>query len=288
MSASARPLYAAGFYPTHASQCVASLDRLVAEVQLPDELPQRILGALVPHAGWVYSGKTAAYAWLALARARPDVVVLLGAVHRHGVGRATVWDGGPWGTPLGDLPVDAALSEAIVAEGAGAITLGTAAHVQEHSLEVQAPFIKRLMPDASIVPIQVPADARAPAVGKRVAAAVKADPRSIVIVASSDLTHYGRRYGFAPAGEGAAGLAWGRANDGRLIDRALAFDSVGVLQEAASNHNACGSGALAAAISAQRALGASTATLLHQTTSYDERPGDPSMFVGYASILYGA
>lgn len=288
MSASARPPYAPGFYPAQESACIAALDRLVASVQLPPDLPARVLGALVPHAGWVYSGKTAAHAWLALTRARPDVVVLLGAVHRPGVGCATVWSGGPWSTPLGDLPVDAALSQAIVDEAAGAIGFGIDAHVGEHSLEVQAPFIKRLLPDAAIVPIQIPADHRAPAVGKRIAAAINADPRSVVVVASSDLTHYGHRYGFAPAGEGPAGLAWGRANDGRLIDRALALDSVGVLDEAASNRNACGAGALAASISAHRARQVASATLLHQTTSYDERPGDPSMFVGYASILYGA
>ncbi len=287
MSASARPLYAAGFYPDQPASCIAALDRLVAAVRLPPDLPSRIVGALVPHAGWVYSGRTAAYAWLALTRARPDVIVLLGAVHRPGVHRATVWSGGPWGTPLGDIPIDSALRAGILEEGAGAIEQGEQQHVGEHSLEVQAPFIKRLMPNTSIVPIQVPADARAPAVGKRIAAAIQADARSVVVVASSDLTHYGRQYGFAPAGVGPAGLAWGRANDARLIARALDLDSVGVLEEAAANHNACGSGALAAATSACRALGGTSATLLHQTTSHDERPGDGSMFVGYASILYG-
>lgn len=284
----ARPLYAAGFYPEDPGRCSEDLDRLIAEVTLDEDLFRARVGALVPHAGWVYSGKTAAHAWVALAGVGPAVVVLLGAVHRPGVQRATVWNGGPWGTPLGELAIDAELSVALVEAGAGSIVEGTQAHVGEHALEVQAPFIKRLMPQASIVPIQVPPDARAPAVGKRIADAIAADPRPIIVVASSDLTHYGRRYGFAPAGGGAAGLAWGRANDGRLVDRALAYDSVGVLEEAAARHNACGPGALAATMSACRALGADKAALLHQTTSYDERPGDPSMFVGYASVLYGA
>lgn len=283
----ARPLYAAGFYPESPTQCASSVDSLIAEVRLPADLP-RPIGALVPHAGWVYSGKTAAHGWVALASAKPEVVVMLGAVHRPGVQRATVWGAGPWNTPLGDLAIDRALGEAIVAEGAGSIEFGVQPHVGEHALEVQAPFIKRLLPDVPVVAIQVPADQRAPAVGKRIAEAIQKDGRACVLAASSDLTHYGRRYGFAPAGDGPAGLAWGRANDDRLVDRAVAMDSVGVLNEAASRHNACGAGALAATISACRKLGATEAALLHQTTSYDERGGDPSMFVGYASVLFGA
>ena len=284
----ARPLYAFGFYPADPDACRAAVQRLVAEVALAPTLIRARVGALVPHAGWVYSGKTAAHAWVALAGVRPEVVVLLGAVHRPGVARATVWNGGPWSTPLGALEVDAALGAAIVEAGSGSIVFGTAPHIGEHALEVQAPFIKELMPLASIVAIQVPADQRAPAIGRRIADAIAADPRPIVLAASSDLTHYGPRYGFAPGGGGLGGVAWGRANDDRLVDRAVAMDSVGVLEEAATHQNACGAGALAATISACRALGATAAALLHQTTSFDERPGDPSLSVGYASVLYGA
>ena len=115
----------------------------------------------------------------------------------------------------------------------------------------------------------------------------KADGRRVAVVASSDLTHYGSRYGFAPAGGGEAGLAWSKDNDGRLVERALEFDAPGVLEEAATRHSACGAGALAAAISATRALGASDATLLHQTTSWEVRPiGAMDLTVGYASILF--
>ncbi len=282
-----RPPFAIGFYPGEPSRCRRMLDEL-CDVDLPD-LPVTPLGGLVPHAGWVYSGATAARLWKALAEAEqpPEVVVLLGAVHVRGVRRPTVYSGDAWETPEGPVTVDRALADAIVKAGDDLVGSGTGEHDGEHSLEVQVPFVRKLLPDVPIVPIAVPADHRAVDLGARIAAAVKADGRRVAVVASSDLTHYGSRYGFAPAGGGEAGLAWSKDNDGRLVERALEFDAPGVLEEAATRHSACGAGALAAAISATRALGASDATLLHQTTSWEVRPiGAMDLTVGYASILF--
>ena len=282
-----RPAFAIGFYPGEPGRCSRLLDELT-DVALPDDLPATPLGGLVPHAGWVYSGPTAARLWVALARAEqpPEVVVLLGAVHVRGVWRPTVYSGDAWETPEGPVPVDRTLADAIV-RADDLVGSGTAEHDTEHSLEVQVPFVRRLLPDVPIVPIAVPADRRAVELGARIAAAVRADGRRVAVVASSDLTHYGARYGFAPGGGGEAGLAWSRDNDARLVERTLNFDAPGVLEEAATRHSACGAGALAACIAAVRQLGAREAHLLHQTTSYDVRPvGPPDLTVGYASILF--
>jgi MEMO1 family protein len=283
-----RPPFAVGFYPGDPRLYGQQLDHL-CDVAPIDDLPASPLGGLVPHAGWVYSGATAAHLWAALARAEapPEVIVLLGAVHVRGVRRATVYAGDAWKTPEGTVSVDRALADAIVTAGDELVGSGTAEHDGEHSIEVQVPFVERLLPDVPIVPIAVPADGRAVQLGARIAAAVKADSRRVAIVASSDLTHYGARYGFAPAGGGEAGLAWSRDNDDRLVARALDFDAAGVLEEAAVRHSACGAGALAACITALRQLGGRDARLLHQTTSYDVRPvGPPDLTVGYASILF--
>lgn len=283
-----RPPFAVGFYPGEPDRCARMLDQL-CDVALPDALPATPLGGLVPHAGWVYSGATAAHLWLALSRAEqpPQVIVLLGAVHVRGVRRPTVYSGDAWQTPDGPVAVDRALADAIVRADDDLVGQGTAEHDGEHSLEVQVPFVGRLLPGVPVVPIAVPADGRAVELGARIAAAVRADGRRVAVVASSDLTHYGARYGFAPAGGGEAGLAWSKDNDARLVERALDFDAPGVLEEASVRHSACGAGALAAAISATRQLGARDATLLHQTTSYEVRPVGPmDLTVGYASILF--
>jgi len=162
--------------------------------------------------------------------------------------------------------------------------------VGEHSIEVQVPFIKRLLPEASILPIQVPGDHRALGVGRHLADAIRADGRPIAVVASSDLTHYGERYGFAPHGSGAEALTFGRQNDRRLVDEVLKLSGEGVLSESRTHRNACGPGALASVVAAAVALDYRTTCLLHQTTSHDARLGlveEPTMFVGYASVLLG-
>lgn len=286
---STRPCFATGFYPADSAACERRLDELLAAVRLPPDLPPRPLGGLVPHAGWTYSGATAAHLWCALADAEqpPQAVVLLGAVHVRGVSRATVYSGAAWRTPLGDVEVDRPLADAIVTIGVGAIEAGTVQHDGEHSLEVQLPMLRRLMPGVPIVPIAVPADPRALDLGPTLAEAIRADGRRVAVVASSDLTHYGQRYGFAPVGSGDRGLAWSKANDDRLITRVLDLDGPEVISEAAAHRNACGPGALAACIETVRGLGADSARLLDQTTSYDVRPiGPPDLVVGYASVLF--
>jgi AmmeMemoRadiSam system protein B len=285
-----RPLYAAGFYPGDASACRQAVRQAVASITLPEGLPSERLGGLVPHAGWMYSGRTAAALWAALAAqaTHPDTIVLLGAVHVPGVRQASVWDGDAWETPLGDVEVDRELAADVVERSGGAVIPSRQAHEGEHSLEVQVPFIRELLPDARILPIAVPADGRAPGLGHRIALVVRAASRRVAVVASSDLTHYGERYGFAPMGTGRHALAWSRQNDKRLVDLVLAFQPASVLAEADTHRNACGSGAIAAAIATASDLGARRAVLLDQCTSHDAQPTErPSLFVGYASVLWG-
>ena len=288
---SVRPPYATGFYPGDPTRCLQRIEALVERIDPPSDLQGTVLGGLVPHAGWVYSGFTAACLWSVLAAATepPEVIVLLGAVHLPGVRCATVSAEDSWGTPLGTVEVDAVLRRTLLQVAGEQVLAGNEAHAGEHSLEVQVPFVRRLLPGVPILPVQVPADERAPEVGQLLSQAIAQDGRRVVVIASSDLTHYGHRYGFAPAGTGPEALEYGRRNDQLLIDEALAMNPSGVLREAREHYNACGSGALAAAISCSTARGADAATLLHYTTSHDSGPEqvrDPSMFVGYASMVF--
>jgi hypothetical protein len=107
----------------------------------------------------------------------------------------------------------------------------------------------------------------------------------VVAIASSDLTHYGPRYGLAPAGVGEAGLRWARANDARLLDLVASLRAAEVVPEAEARGNACGAGAIAAVIGLALEAGASEGRLLHYTTSYDSQPtGRPSDLVGYGAV----
>lgn len=285
-----RAPHAIGFYPGDPSACRQSIQDLVAGIELPASLPQERLGGMVPHAGWIYSGRTAAHLWLALADSEypPETLVLLGAVHVPGVKQAAVWSGDAWETPLGDVEIDRDLAAELVAGCGGGVIVQPKAHEGEHSLEVQLPFIRELLPETRIVPIAVPPDGRAPGLGHRIAVILRASGRKVAVVASSDLTHYGERYGFTPAGVGRHALAWGRENDRKLVDLVLGMEPASVLAEADAHKNACGPGAIAAGLAIAADLGARRSVLLHQCSSADSRPHEiPNMFVGYASILWG-
>ncbi|NLD43926.1 MAG: AmmeMemoRadiSam system protein B [Chloroflexi bacterium] len=281
------PTVAGMFYPAGEAACRREVEAFLRAVDA--EAPERpIRAGLVPHAGWAYSGATAAHVFSVLAQQQaPETVILFGAVHSWGVSRPSVYPDGSWRTPLGPLAVDAELAVRLLAEGAGVVVGSADAHADEHSIEVQLPFVRHLFPEALILPIAVPPVGDAAQVGAVAAAAVRALGRRAVALGSTDLTHYGPRYGMAPAGVGQPGLRWARDNDARMLDLAVDLADDKVLAEARGHHNACGAGAVAAAIRFSRALGATQGQLLDYTTSYDVMPeGMPSDLVGYGAVIY--
>jgi hypothetical protein len=182
------------------------------------------------------------------------------------------------------VSVDAALAQALLAAD-GRFADRPAAHADEHSIEVQIPFIQVLFPQAKILPVAMPPTNDALELGSVAAGVVQRSGRRVAVVGSTDLTHYGPRYGMAPAGGGEAGLAWARANDRRLLDLVVGLQTGRVLAEAHAHYNACGPGAVVASMAMAQALGATRGELLDYTTSYDVMPyGRPSDLVGYGAV----
>lgn len=287
------PVVAGQFYPGTRDTCIRMIDQMKPAAPAPADLPERPVAAIVPHAGWVYSGGTALAALAALKSRRvPKTGVLFGAVHSHRVRQTSIFSFGGWQTPLGLVQVDDRLAREILAQAPGLITDDPRAHEQEHSLEVQVPLIRYLMPEARIVPIAVLPDAEAPAVGRIVGQVIQNLAADAVCVGSTDLTHYGPGYGFAPAGIGPAAHKWMRdVNDRRMIDLLLRLDAEAAVAEARISANACGAGAIAATLAAARELGAKRGCLVQYTTSYDvstEKAGaeDFEMAVGYAGLVF--
>jgi MEMO1 family protein len=254
---------------------------------VPPEEPASLHGAVAPHAGWAYSGRLAARAWRALAeRARPETVIIFGAVHVPGVTENSVWSGGPWETPLGDVEVDSELVARILGEVKSLAIADTSAHLQDHSIEVQLPFLKALLPKSKVVPIAVPPHANPVQLGDLLGHLTRGRP--IAAVGSSDLTHYGEeRFAFAPRGTGPAAHQWMKENDQRVLGlmEGLLAEEIG--PEVAAHRNACGPGALAATAAFARARGAEAGILLEHTTSHEVRPEEPFRFgVGYAGMIF--
>ncbi len=282
------PVRAGSFYPAGAKACAEQVDAFTEGPASPVADP---LGGIAPHAGWVFSGPTAGKLFKALKDSGEPFSSFLffGAVHAAFLEGAALYPGGAWRTPLGEVKVDEALNRALLEKGDGLIGADGEAHRAEHSVEVLVPFVQRLFPEASIAVVATPPFPRAPEAGRAAAEAIRSLGRSVAVVASTDLTHYGRSfYGFAPKGTGEEALRWVKEeNDARVIEKFTALDPEGILQEAASHHNACGAGAAAAAAACARGLGAKRGVLLEYTTSHDVRPsGPPTDFVGYASVAF--
>jgi len=191
---------------------------------------------------------------------------------------------GSWATPLGDLEIDAELGKKLQAEFPFVVETPTR-HDEDNTIELQLPFIKYYFPDAKILPLGVPPTQGSLRIGERAAGISRELGREILVLGSTDLTHYGHNYGYAPKGTGKAAVDWVKnENDKRVVDLILRMDAEEVIRESLANHNACCSGAVATAIAAAKKLGASQAQKLFYATSYDIRP-DHS-FVGYVGVVF--
>jgi AmmeMemoRadiSam system protein B len=298
-----QPAVAGTFYPADPGRCRAAAAALVRVA--PDaggasrrgsRRPWR--GAIVPHAGWVCSGAIAGEAIATLAAGRgepPDVVVVFGAIHTplHTTS-AALSSHRAWHEPTGDSEVEAELGAKLTeagGEGGGLFAVDDRFHRREHAVEVELPLIQAAWPGARVLPVEVPVTQDAAGIGRRAARQAEAAGLNAVFLASSDLTHYGPSYGFAPAGVGPQGLAWAKDNDRRLLDLVTAMRIERVVPEVRENLNACGGGAIAAMLAACRELGADESKLLRHQSSFetlaDVHPQPPVDAVGYAGVVVG-
>lgn len=289
------PVQAGRFYEGSTDSCRRHVQKLLDEADLPADLPARLFGGVVPHAGWVFSGALAARTFCALAEPAEDVrtFVLLGTDHTGTAAMGEVFASGVWRTPLGDVAVDDALADELLA-GGGPFRDRPAAHSREHSLEVQLPILQVLLPEARILPIAVhplPQHETAVEIGRYVGQLLR-HHEGVRVVASTDLTHHGRdAYGFGPGGPGQQAADWTRENDARVLRLVEALDADAVVPEAAEHHNACGAGAVAAALAAVREAGATRGIVLEYSTSYDVArrlyaDENDDTAVGYASVVF--
>jgi AmmeMemoRadiSam system protein B len=281
------PVVAGAFYPAAPAACRREVELCLQGIEHP-LFDKPILAGIVPHAGWVYSGPTAARVFAAIAsQQHPDTVILFGAVHHWGVNTPSIYPEGSWRTPLGDILIDAELGHAIIGQAGDLVASNADAHAEEHSIEVQLPFLQYLMPEVRMIALAVPPVSTALALGEYVAQAAQTLGRRVIAVASSDLTHYGPRYGYAPAGVGQRGLEWARKNDSDLLLLAQNMRAEELLLVADRQRSACGAGAIAAGITFASSMGATHGELLYYTTSYDVMPnGRPSDLVGYGAIAF--
>lgn len=187
---SVRPAVFAGqFYPADPARLAADIDGYLAAAASPTAPPAgRIVGLVVPHAGYVYSGRTAAAAYALLRGRAIDTVVIVGPSHRFAFEGASIWPDGGFETPLGVARVDAGLAREIAK--ASGFRFQREAFAEEHSVEVQVPFIQRVLPGAAIVPIVMGEQTRTTIRTLAAALAKTCLGKKVVVVASTDQSHF--------------------------------------------------------------------------------------------------
>ena len=278
-----KSILAGSWYPATAAQCRREIEAFLDQTATLPVPGGTVAGGIVPHAGWFYSGAVACRTIEVAARGeKPDTVVIYGMHLRPGDARRIMAKGG-WETPLGVLAIDEELAAKIL-DHDGFIVETPERFSRDNTIELQLPFVRHFFGEVKILPLGVPPAPATVDLAHRVAENAALLKRRIKVIGSTDLTHYGANYGFAPRGSGPAALAWVRdENDRRIIDAMLRMVPAAVIDEALNSHNACCAGAAAAAMETARRLGADQAHLLSYTTSHDKTPG-PS-FVGYAGVV---
>lgn len=275
------PAVAGMFYEAEPSRLLEQIKWCYTHPEGPGETPQTSelrrktsIGYVSPHAGYIYSGPIAAHAYYHLAReGAPETIVIAGPNHTGMGSLVSVMTSGVWKTPLGEVEVDEELATHIVS-GSRYAEMDERAHMYEHSVEVQLPFIQSLFGDrVRLVPIVVYAQVYE--VSKDLASSIKSavedTGRDIVFIASTDFSHY------VPYNEA-------YKKDKLALEAIEKLDSKKLFQVVEEkNISMCGPGPVATLIELAKLMGAKKAEVLKYATSGDTS-GDKHSVVGYASI----
>lgn len=261
-----QPAVCGSFYPKDVQELLRTVDTHLARTVQPEPC----LAAICPHAGYMYSG---AVAGEVLARVNvPATVILLGPKHRRAGPSLAVDSSRAWRFPFGDVALDEALCRELAVRAKAAAD--ASAHCDEHSLEVQVPFLWRKRPDVRLVPLLLGQETinRLAEIGAALADVVRQASGDVLLLASTDMSHY------LPQ-DVAAKL------DAQALERIEALDPAGLLETVLSRDiSMCGVLPTVAVLHAAKILGATQASLVRYTTS-GQTSGDPTSVVGYAGYV---
>jgi MEMO1 family protein len=272
-----RPAAVAGtWYPGTAGALTRDVDRYLQDA--PDWTGGAIRAVIAPHAGLMFSGPVGAHAYKAASTGHFETIVLAGPSHYVAFDGVSIYPEGAFATPLGDAEIDVTLAQSLMASPA--IRPMPVAHEREHSLEMQLPFVRRLFPEARIVPLVMGFQTRETITTLAKALAQACTSEQVLLVGSTDLSHF---FDARTAQE----------LDGRVARHVAAFDADGLLEtfEHYPEHErgrfvACGGGPAIAVMMAARSLGATDARVLKYAHS-GEVSGDFDGVVGYLAAAFG-
>lgn len=268
---------ATGFYPGDPEELEETIEKLLEDAKVKNLDPE---GLIVPHAGYPFSGDTAAYAYKTLENKEEEYnkIILLGPNH-YGTGAEIALPDQNWKTPLGELKVDKDLIQKIKEETNARVD--NKAHKREHSIEVQLPFLQYLLNSFKIVPISIKHNSLNKESIKELGEELKeVKDENTLLIASSDLIHFGPNYRYMPVENDR--IQFVEEKDREFIDQVVQFNPEGVIQKGEET-TVCGYGAIAALIHALK--DGKKASILQHSTSF-EKTQDKNNIVGYTSIAF--
>ena len=272
-----QPAVAGGFYPSDPDEVARMVDESLENANVP-KLPAPV-AIVSPHAGYVYSGHVAGHSYALLRGRAIDRVVVISPSHVESFQGASVYDGGGYATPLGVIRVDVEFAKRL-AESSPRITISGSGHDYgrrqrgEHALEVQLPFLQRVLSDFSLVPVVMGEQSYETCRALGVALANLIDGPGTIIVASSDLSHF---HGYDEAVR----------LDSKVCGAVERWDYFSLSRNFSTRTwEACGGGPIVAAMIAAERLGANKAIVLDYANSGDVPVGDRDRVVGYMSAAF--
>jgi len=263
-----KPVWAGQFYP----QTEISLRKMLSGLIEPASEKQNAIGIIMPHAGYVYSGQVAG---LTISKVEiKNTAIILGTNHTGSGEKFSIMTKGSWATPLGEVKIDSEIASSILKESL-LIKEDSLAHLQEHSIEVEIPFLQYLKNDVRIVPISISPYAELEEcrqIGEGIANGFSKVGRAGLVIASTDMTHYESK----EAAE---------AKDRLAIDAILDMNEEKLYNLVKKNNlSMCGLPAACVLINVCKRLGAKKSGLVKYQTSGDIS-GDYSSVVGYAGMI---
>lgn len=264
------PAVAGYFYPRDEKSLHKTINDFFSRV-VHDQDFGHIYGIIAPHAGYTYSGLTAAYAYKLIHRGNYDTVVVLSPSHREYFNAISIYSGNAYKTPLGEIEVNQDLSEKLV-KGSEYIMRGEEGHRAEHALEVHLPFLQITLGKFRIVPI-VMGDQNNKLIDELADRLSEIVDEKTLIVASSDLSHF---YNAATA----------EKLDGKIEERIKNYDYNGLWDDIKlKKSEACGGGLMVCLMKAMKKAGIDNSSVLYRCNSGDVS-GDYSEVVGYISAVF--
>ena len=264
-----------GWYPRNPKEVSAFLEASMGKTG-------SARAAISPHAGWYYSGRIAAAGIASLSRDAETIVVLGGHLSSSSAPLFAMEDAVR--TPFGSLPIDNDLREVLLKK-----LDGKDDRFRDNTVEVLLPMVHHFFPNAKLIWLRLPAALDSYEAGRIISAAAEKSGKKVNVLGSTDLTHYGINYGFAPKGTGAAALKWVReVNDANFIKAVDEGKPDLVLSRAENDCSACSAGAVLGAMGFVDAQALGKAKLLEYGTSADVQGTEtPDSFVGYAAFSFG-